>query len=331
MTQRWRTAVGSALTLAIAVTGCGFHANAAAKPKASTVPLRVVGFWANDVTTPLTALYKYPHAISEFSPFWYSVTASGSLKSHVDATILSQVTKAHIPVMPLVNDATGIQAFLPSKTTRTAAARAIADMVGTMHFQGVNIDFEPTHTHLRTELTAFMTELRDFLPRTDKITMDVVPHSGGAYQYPQLEHEVNQFILMSYDEHADGSMAGPVAAMPWVSNILARILKTVPASQIDLGIPVYGYTWPTGSTHAKTVPYNAVTPTMTLHAKWSGRYQETYAHFSGHTAWWESLQGMNQKIALAKKDHLAGVALWHMGYTNNAVMQLLLHTIGRQP
>ncbi len=331
MLQPWRTRIGSLLVLLIALPGCGFKASAAPVPTTAKASLKVVGFWANDVTTPLTALYKYPHAISEFSPFWYSVTASGTLKSHVNATVLAGVRKSHIPVMPLVNDATGTQAFLPSKTTRMAAARAIADMVGAMHFQGVDIDFEPTHTALRTELTAFMTELRDFLPRADQITMDVVPHSGGAYQYPQLEPEVNQFILMSYDEHADGSMAGPVAAMPWVTNILTRMLKTVPSSKIDLGIPVYGYTWATGSTHAKTIPYNAVTPTMLLHAKWSARYQETYAHYSGYTSWWESLQGMSQKIALAKKNHLAGVALWHMGYTNNAVMQLLLHQIGRQP
>ncbi len=331
MVRQRRTSLGAFLTLMVALVGCGFHAKAAPTSTVKKPVLSVVGFWANDVSTPLTALYTHPHAIFEFSPFWYSVTASGSLKSHVNATILAQITKAHIPVMPLVNDATGTQAFLPSKTTRTAAARAIADMVGTMHFQGVNIDFEPSHTHLRTELTAFMVELRDFLPHTDRITMDVVPHSGGAYQYHKLGPEINQFILMSYDEHAAGSLAGPVAAMPWVNNIVVRELKKVPASKLDLGIPVYGYTWPTGSTHAVTIPYNAVTPTMMLHAKWSPRYQETYAHFAGHTSWWESLQGMSQKIALAKRDHLAGVALWHMGYTNRAVMQLLLHQIGRQP
>jgi hypothetical protein len=37
------------------------------------------------------------------------------------------------------------------------------------------------------------------------------------------------------------------------------------------------------------------------------------------------------KIALAKQDHLAEVALWHIGYANNAVMQLLLNQIGKQP
>jgi spore germination protein YaaH len=113
------------------------------------------------------------------------------------------------------------------------------------------------------------------------------------------------------------------------------MLSSVPASKIILGIPLYGYSWLAGSTVATTIPYNAVTPIMNKNAQWSTLYQETYARYTtvnGPTiAWWESLQGMSQKIALAKKDHLAGVALWHVGYANKSVTQLLLSQIGRQP
>ncbi|PSR34608.1 MAG: glycoside hydrolase [Sulfobacillus benefaciens] len=327
---------GTVVALAVSATGCGFNAHAAKNESSSSSnKLQVVGFWANDASAGLAAIYQYPHAISQFSPFWYSVDSLGGLTSHVNSTILSQVQKEHIPIVPLVNDATGTQAFLPDPLTRIRAARAIADMVGKMHFQGVNIDFEPPHTHLSSDLTAFAIDLRDFLPRNDVITMDVVPHSGGAYDYSKLAPEINQFILMSYDEHDDGSLEGPVAAMPWVSNIVTRMLSSVPASKIILGIPVYGYSWPVGSTVATTIPYNAVTPIMNQNAKWSTLYQETYARYTtanGPTiAWWESLQGMSQKIALAKKDHLAGVALWHVGYANKSVTQLLLSQIGRQP
>ncbi|PSR21861.1 MAG: glycoside hydrolase [Sulfobacillus acidophilus] len=303
--------------------------------QAAGPPLQVVGFWASDATAGLNGLYKYPRAITWFTPLWYSADAAGGLINRVDLSILKKVRAAHIPITPSVNDETGRQAFFDSPRTMLDTARNIADMVKQEHFQGVNIDFEPPQNRLSPQLTAFTVDLRDFLPKGSVITMSVVPNSGGAYDWSKLIPEVNQFVLMTYDEHDDGSYAGPVAATPWVQNLLARTLKFVPANKIDLGVAVYGYIWPKGSTVAKTVPYNAVSSAMRTHAKWDTRDQETYAVFSTITgpkiAWWESLEGMNQKIHLAQENHLAGVALWHLGYANDSVYQMLLHQIGTQP
>lgn len=304
-------------------------------PPVEAAPLKVLGFWANDATAGLAGLYQYPHAITYFSPFWYSVNAYGGLINRVDPAILSAVEQHHIAITPLVNDATGTQAFLDNPLTRLRAARAIADMVKAGHFQGVDIDFEPPHTSLVHQLTGFMIDLHDFMPRGSVVTMAIVPHSGGAYDFAKLNPEVDQYVLMSYDQHDDGSYAGPVAATPWVQNIVTRMEKTVPPQKILLGVAAYGYIWPVGSTSATTVPYNAVTPEMNRYAKWDAADQETYATYQTSqgpvVAWWESLQGMNEKIQLAKQDHLAGIAIWHLGYANNSVYQLLLHQIGRQP
>ncbi|NMP24070.1 glycosyl hydrolase family 18 protein [Sulfobacillus harzensis] len=304
--------------------------------RAAGSPMQVVGFWANDAVSGLSGLYKYPKSITWFTPFWYSVKANGHLVDRTVPSIKKEVMAKHIPVTPLVNDMTGTQAFLKSPSTLTNAARNIADMVKANHYAGVSIDFEPQHVSVAPELSHFMVELRDFLPKGSVITLSVVPHSGGAYQWSALNPEVNQYVLMSYDQHDDGSYAGPVAATPWVQNIVTRMEKTVPPSKIDLGVALYGYEWPKGSTHAVTIPYNAVTPTMHKNAKWDSADQETYATFRSTSmgpvnVWWESLQGMNQKIQLAKQDHLAGIALWHMGYANDSVYQLLLHQVGTQP
>lgn len=299
--------------------------------RASAHPMQVVGFWANDATSGLTALYKYPRSITWFTPFWYSVNATGGLVDRVNTGILKKVRRAHIPITPLVNDATGMQAFLASSFTRVNAARNIADMVKKEHFQGVSIDFEPQHVKLAPELSLFMVALRDYLPHGSVITMSIVPHSGGAYQWPKLTPEVNQYILMAYDQHDSGSYAGPVAASPWVQNIIGRLISKVPPGKVDLGVAVYGYTWPKGSTTATTIPYNATTSAMRAHAKWDIADQETYAIYGSTVAWWESLQGMNQKIHLARQNHLGGIALWHLGYANGAVYQLLLHQVGTQP
>lgn len=340
--QRWMTVTVlpliSSLTLILGPAQASMvsrHALASSGTSKSSSPMQVLGFWANDDSSGLAGLYKYPHSITDFAPFWYGVNATGGLVDRVDTSVLADVRKHHVAVTPLVNDDTGTQAFLRNALTRVRAARSIADMVKSQHFQGVNIDFEPAHTSLAAELVGFMIDLHDFMPRGSVITLDVVPNSGPAYDWSKLTPEVNQFALMSYDEHDDGSGPGPVAATPWVQNILTRMEQSVPSKKIDLGIAVYGYVWPQGSTNASTVPYNAVTPTMNQHAQWDPTDQEdsaTYTTSSGPvTAWWESLEGMNAKIQLAKKDHLGGIALWHLGYANDSVYQMLLHQVGTQP
>ncbi len=297
----------------------------------SSKKLMTLGFWSHHKSLPVTALSLSGHSLTAISPFWYSMTASGTLVSKVNMPLLTEAHKLHLAITPLVNDATGKQAFLTSTATQTRAVQSIDHMIATMHFQGVNIDFEPAHTHLKSQLTAFMVKLRDQLPRTDSITIDVIPHSGGAYDYAKLAPEVNQFCLMTYDEHSDGTPPGPVAALNWVTSIASRLKRIVPSSKIDLGVALYGYYWASGSTHAVTVPYDAITPALKSKGTWNSRYQEMTARVGSDIYWWENRKGIAQKIALAKKDHLGGIAMWQVGFANKAIYSELLKNIGTQP
>ena len=288
----------------------------------------MLGFWAHSQAQPLAALSANTAAVTVLSPFWYSLDAQGALVSKVDQNLLQMARHRHMSIMPLVNDLTGTQAFLASPTTRTRAVQAIDQMVSTMGFQGVTLDFEPPHTRVKPELTAFLVQLRDTLPRSDSITLDVVPYSGGAYDYPKLAPEVTAFVLMSYDQHSQGTVAGPVAALNWVARIEARLRRDVPASKIYLGLALYGYAWPAGSLNATTVPYASLPAAAKANGQWSARYQEMTARVGGRTFWWENRRGLAEKIALARRDHLAGIALWDIGYANQPIYRLLMRQIG---
>lgn len=309
------------------------HVASAAKTgsKGGGSKLQVIGFWAAAKAEPASSLAAYKHSLTYLSPLWYSVNPNGSLMTHPDPSLAAEDKKLHLPILALVNDATGKQAFLTSAATRKAAVQSIDHIIAANHYQGVNIDFEPPHTHLSSELTLFMTELHDSLPHSDTIVLDVVPHSGGAYNFKSLAPEVSQFQLMSYDQHADGTAAGPVAALNWVTSITNRLKSSVPSSKIDLGIALYGYKWVAGSTTAHTVPYYAVTPAMKAKEVWNSRYQEMTATIGGNVYWWENRKGISQKIALAKKDHLAGVAFWQVGYATPAIYDEIAKDVGSKP
>lgn len=296
----------------------------------SSKKLSVIGYWANHKALPVTSLSASSHSLSYISPLLYSITGTGSLTSKVDPALLSEIQKLHVPILPLVSDATGNQAFLSSMATRKTAVQSIDHVISTMHFQGVDIDFEPPQTHLQADLTTFMVQLRDSLPSSDHIYLDIVPHSGGAYDYAKLSPEVTGFQLMSYDEHSQGTPSGPVAALNWVTSLTKRLTKIVPPSKLILGVALYGYEWPVGTTNAVTIPYYAITPSIKSKGTWNTRYQEMTAKIGGKVYWWENRKGIAQKLALAKKDHLGGVALWQVGYANKAIYQELLKNTGKQ-
>ncbi len=309
----------------------GKGSKGAAGGNTSTKKLAVTGYWAHHEALPVTSLSASDHSLTYISPFLYSLSAKGALHAKPDPALLKEIGKLHISVVPLVGDATGKQAFLTSKAARKAAVQSIDHLIATKHYQGVDVDLEPPHTHLKPELTKFMVQLRDTLPKSDKIILDVVPHSGGAYDYKKLAPEVTGFQLMSYDEHGAGTPAGPVAALNWVTSLTKRLIKVVPPSKIFLGVALYGYEWPIGTTHAVTVPYYAVTPAIKSKGVWNKRYEEMTAKVGGKVYWWENRKGISQKIALAKKDHLGGIALWQVGYANKAIYQELLNNVGKQP
>jgi spore germination protein YaaH len=343
-----RYPIAAALTSALVIAGCGnspqaapknasrtFSAKNTAQPMStakSSSKLKVIGFWAHHKALPASSLGAYKHSLTYLAPLWYSATASGALTSHVDPSVQAEDQKLHIPVLALVNDGTGTQSFLTSAATRKATVQNIDHIVATNHYQGVDIDFEPPHTRVKAELTLFMTQLRDSLPQSDVIVLDVVPHSGGAYDYKTLAPEVSQFQLMTYDQHADGTVPGPVAALNWATSITKRLMSLgVPGSKIYLGIALYGYRWTAGSTHATTIPYDAITPAIRAKASWNSRYGEMSAAIGSDIYWWENRKGISQKIAFAKSQHLAGVALWQVGYATPAIYDELIKDIGAQP
>lgn len=311
------------------MAGCGMAVGPLrASPPPGPGPTReVIGFWAKGTHVTLSPLARYPHAVTMFSPFWYSIDPSGRVVSKVDAGVLAQAQALHLPIAPLFNTPAA-QSFLGSLFTRVAVARAVADIVRRQHYAGVNLDFEPPETRYAAGLAAFVIDLRDLLPPHTNIYLDVVPASGGAYAWPHLTPEVTAYILMSYDEHDDGSMPGPVAATSWVTAKARRLLTKVPANKLDLGLAFYGYDWLGGTTHAKTLALNSIPPAILSHASYDSATQEmtgTYVSRKGlqNTFWYESPKGLKAKLRVAQSLHLRGVAVWRLGYQTASLLKLL--------
>jgi spore germination protein YaaH len=345
MRTYWLGGALAASVMPLWITACGpapapqpkTHTNSSkspAKPKPaakagpSASRLKVIAFYDQSMGTvapdPFALIEAHPSLVTYLSPFWYEVSATGSLIAKPEGNAATLAARDHLPLMPLINNAGGTDAFLHSATTRLAAVHHIVTLLKTHPYVGVNIDFQGLKAADSTDLTAFMKALHQAMPAKDVLSMSVVPLNSGsgessAYNLAQLNPLVNSMVLMAYDFHGDGTPPGPVSPYDWVKAGIAATLKAgVQPSKLYLGIANYGYLWTNGSTKATTIPLKVMHQHKYGVYHWSPTYKEAYDTYTmngtRHVIWFVNDRAAVDRIRLAERDHRAGVAFWRVGY-----------------
>ena len=316
---------------------------------------RLIGFYENGYSKvfrssfgSVQANYRYMNTVLAF---WYSVDGSGSLHAHAPSPTVTQWVKAHhLRMGVLINNIPGTSGtnagMLTNPSARRRAVAAITKLVRTQGYQEVNIDFELLKPSTAAGLLTFMQALRHALPASVVLSESVFPKIGvptsinGAYNYAALAKVVNYLVLMLYDEHYNGSAAGPVSPYPWVVANMNWFLHTarIAPSKLVMAAGVYGYDWPKGSTRARELPLNAVLAEAAAHHatihmdKASQNPYFTYtAGGSTHVVWFQNQQTLLQRLRLASKLGLHGVAIWALGQETPAVWQTVAKTWGPTP
>jgi spore germination protein len=302
--------------------------------------LHVIGFAVNSSHRSFAVASTRPHLLSEVAPFWYGVTAGGTLKAKVSPATLAWARRHHIALMPLFNNAGGQYAVLVNPASRNRAVSAIADAVKIHGYAGASIDFQglPDTAPVRTGFDRFLTALSRRLHGMHRtLTVNVIPTrqataAHGAYDEAMLARSADQVILMAYDRHAAGSPPGPVAPLQWVRQGVRHALAMgLKPSQIYLGVASYGYDWKKGSTQATTVGYRQVVA-MGVKPIWdpaAAEYHFTYTKNGvTHVVWYEGPRSLVQRVQLAKNHSLYGIAIWRLGYETPSYWSTLGAAIG---
>jgi spore germination protein len=329
--------IGLGLALALATAGCSWFGGAARQSPAGSLlggGLKVLVFEASDTSAPVSSVGPLTVAnksiVSALAPYWFHVQADGSISGSPQAGIVQWAKANRITLAPLINNAGATTAFLTDAAARDRAVANIADLVQKNGFGGINIDFEPLPNGVRDGMTAFMRALYAKLhPMGKLVEVSIIPAASvsaadaSAFNYRAIAANSDADVLMTYDQHDDGSCPGPVAQLSWVQERLGVALRDgMPASKILLGIADYGYDWTNCAGGAPTVGLNAI-PTLSGSGS-AVRDAEGDPHFtytSGgtqHVVWYEDATSVVGKIKLAKADRLQGLALWREGYATAA-------------
>jgi spore germination protein YaaH len=245
-----------------------------------------------------------------------------------------------------------------TELARQTLINGIITEVVTRPADGVNIDFEGVSSSLSGNFTTFVAELRAALNARagahSYLTVDTYASAGQGgtmYDLASLWHYVDGLDLMGYGfAPCVAGHAGPTAPMGgcWynvtqaVSDYMTKY--GVPASELLLGVPYYGYKWSvTGVTGAGQ---DAVVPGSTdsadtyagalsdfrcalrLQQHWDPTFQEPWAswyspsvgdpcagnHGSYRELYYDNAQSLGIKYDLVNTRKLRGIAIWSLGY-----------------
>lgn len=317
----------SSLTFAVAGDATSPHSNVARS--APTSP--VLGYIESG--DGLAALRRNLPGLTTVGVDGVNVTESGAAVSQPDDDSLAMLATAHRAGKPAqllvgnysdaINDFDpGIahRLFTSAQNRRAVIASLVADT--RRGWDGIQLDLESLNGSDMDGLSRFTTELRAALPPRKTLSMAVMANTTAqgyrddAYNLPVLAKQLNQMILMAYDQHGPTwTGPGPVGGLPWARQSLRTMLRFVPRTKVVFGVAGYGYTWPTHGTGVQLsdadARHAAVKPVWDATA---GEWHSTIR--GGGTIWWSDARSLRIRRAVARNLHVDGVAVWSLGLSD---------------
>jgi spore germination protein YaaH len=227
----------------------------------------------------------------------------------------------------LFNTASGgeIATFLGSPAARANAVQQLAALAQ----DGLNLDFEFVPGASRDAFTAFVQQLRTALPAGVELTLAMPATTAySGYDVSALAAATDRLLLMEYDFHwRTGPSAGAVAPLGDVQRAVDGYLAKAPAASIAMGVPYYGYEWPTASAGAgaattgagTSVLFEAAFGKLSSYGRlWDGPSQTPWyvltAGAQPRQGWVDDGESLALKYRFARSRDLGGVMIWALGY-----------------
>lgn len=334
--REWRKAASGLALLLVVVTLANLTAPPEAKPLPGAWNPVFIGYfengWGGIYGDSYPEFQRHAEYIDILMPFWYSIHPDGSIEDRgARREVINFAHASGIPVVPLVNNAKiGTSAgFLVDPAARQEAAAELKALVSEMGYDGVHIDFELLPPYWREELTSFIAEIRAALGPDKHLSAAVFPQVdvpyevSGVHDYAALSGFCDFVVLMGYDRHYAGGPPGPISPDDWIERNIYHALYElgVPADKFVLAVGGYGYDWSAGGGVATSIPSRFIADLAYRRGatlEWDSASRNPYfVYYEGrvrHEVWYQDERVMSQRIALARKYGLRGLALWRVGY-----------------
>lgn len=286
---------------------------------------------------------------STASPWWYSPTIDGGVvEQHPEYTdtgddVVAALRDSGLRVMPTIaNHRDGVwdfevvPALLADDAARRRHVRELVDLAERRGYDGIVIDYEFLGADDRDDFTAFVTALGDALHAADKrlavalhaqTTDEGVGEHNLAQDYRALGRAADELHLMTFNFHYDESLPGPIAPLPWVSDVVDYAVSRVPAHKIVLGIGLFGYDWH-GAGPADGLQLDQVRTRIARRdaaPSWDAEAAAPWVRYDvdgvRHELWYENARSVAAKLDLVRRHGLGGAFFWRLGAVPDDIWQ----------
>jgi spore germination protein YaaH len=281
------------------------------------------------------------------SPTWFELEkADGTMKDTSDLETVKWLKNQKFAIHPLVHnqfDSTLTTAFLKDPIAQTKFITALVGKASQLGVEGLNIDFETLSGKDRDAYTTFIRNLTAAAHAKKLIISIDLPRGSlswnhlTAFDHIKLAGIVDYIITMTYDHHYSGSpTAGSVAGLQWTEQGIQEFLSYgIPREKLLLGIPFYVREWRIDA-QGKLVGNRALLmkdiPALMASKATTALWDESFKQFKityvenglTYVFWMEDEKTIQERLKLAKKYDLAGVAAWRLGHENIAIWETMI-------
>ncbi len=265
--------------------------------------------------------------------FYLEKGSDGKVSENVNQEGKDYVEWAHnngFKVWPMVSNnsyLTTTEGILNDYTKRRKLEDEIIRVTEEYNIDGINLDFENMNKEDKDMYSRFVIELAPRLKDLGKtLTIDVTAPDGSetwslCFDRDVLANVSDYIVFMAYDQYGTGgNKEGTTAGYNWVENNVNKFIgqEAVAKEKIILGIPLYTRLWKEdgGKITSKVVNIKDVDSTLPsdIKKKWDEELKQNYVEYTDGSAtykmWIEDEKSIAEKIGLAKKYDLAGIAFW---------------------
>jgi len=312
------------------------------RPVAASVGPLVVAF-STATARSRAAVAAHAGQLSLVSPTGWQALADGSTSGAPDTGAVAAARDDGLPVWPLLQnhnvDSTEVATLLADGGAVSRLVAAVRAATAGNGFGGVQLDFEQVPSDHRDQLSTLVEQLARALHADGRrLAVDVVPHKPGhlnvysaAYDLPRIAAAADLVVLMAYDQHAAAGDPGPVAGLDWDRAVLSGSLGGLTRSRTLLGLPLYSRAWGAGGVphadgYAPALAAALAVPGVRVDYDFAAATPLVRSD-AGATAqavtWFDDADSLVRKALLVRDQHLAGVAMWRLGFEDPAVWAVL--------
>jgi spore germination protein YaaH len=282
--------------------------------------------------------------ISTLAYFSAEVTSTGGLSDLHGWPVASLINEAHEHGTKVVLCATLFNSS--DITTLLSSAQYRQNLIDNLLFQvqagnadGVNIDFESFPASQRNNMVTFITDLTETFHNVipgSQVTLAMPPVDwSNAWDYNALASISDGLFIMGYNYHWSGSpntgpnspLSGPNYTLEWtISDYLNK--TNFQFEKLILGIPYYGYEWPSSSEFAGAATSGLGSAkfytemeglALSYDKQWHPESQTPWYRYNNNgwnQGWYDDSLSLSLKYDFTLSIGLKGVGIWALGYDN---------------